>query len=131
MDDYRKFNRAWWNEVATLHVESPFYKTDAFRRGENVLDPIARERIGEVAGRRVLHLQCHFGLDTLSIARMGAEVTGLDFSPTAIAAARALSMETGVPAFSSKRTYWTRRPILRASISSSPPGARSAGSRES
>jgi SAM-dependent methyltransferase len=97
MDDYRKFNRAWWNEVATLHAESPFYKTDAFRRGENVLDPIAREPIGEVAGHHVLHLQCHFGLDTLSIARMGAKVTGLDFSSEAIATARALSKETGVP----------------------------------
>src|SRR5207253_9066011 len=67
-------------------------------RGANVLDPIARERLVDVAGKRLLHLQCHFGLDTLSIARMGADVTGLDFSPNAIAAARALSEETQVPA---------------------------------
>jgi len=97
MNDYREFNRAWWNEVARLHADSPFYKTDAFRRGENVLDPIARERIGDVTGHHVLHLQCHFGLDTLSIARMGAKVTGLDFSSEAIATARALSKETDVP----------------------------------
>jgi SAM-dependent methyltransferase len=98
VEDYRKTNRAHWDELALLHVTSPFYRTEAFRRGENVLDPIVRERIGDVAGRRLLHLQCHFGLDSLSIARMGADVTGLDFSPNAIAAARALSAETGVRA---------------------------------
>jgi SAM-dependent methyltransferase len=98
VDDYRNTNRAHWDEAALLHVSSPLYRTDAFRRGENVLDPIVRERIGDVAGKRLLHLQCHFGLDTLSLARIGADVTGLDFSANAIAAARALSLETGVPA---------------------------------
>jgi len=97
MDDYRRENRAWWDELAPLHVKSPFYKTDAFRRGENILDPIARERLAGVAGKRLLHLQCHFGLDTLCLARMGAEVTGLDFSSKAIIEARALAQETGVP----------------------------------
>ena len=97
MDDYRAQNRAWWDEVAPLHVASPFYPTQAFKRGENVLDPIARDRLADVSGKRLLHLQCHFGLDTLSLARMGADVTGLDFSQTAIAAARALSRESGVP----------------------------------
>jgi SAM-dependent methyltransferase len=98
VEDYRKTNRAHWDELAPLHVVSPFYRTDAFRRGDNILDPIVRERIGEVAGKRLLHLQCHFGLDTLSLARMGADVTGLDFSPNAIAAARDLARETGVRA---------------------------------
>jgi SAM-dependent methyltransferase len=98
VEDYRKTNRAHWDELASLHVTSPFYRTDAFRRGQNVLDPIVRERLGDVSGKRLLHLQCHFGLDTLSIARMGADVTGLDFSPNAIAAARELSGETGVRA---------------------------------
>jgi SAM-dependent methyltransferase len=97
MDDYRTENLAWWDELVPLHLNSPFYKTEVFRRGENVLDPIARERLTGVAGKRLLHLQCHFGLDTLSLARMGAEVTGLDFSPKAIAAARALSQETRIP----------------------------------
>jgi SAM-dependent methyltransferase len=98
MDDYRRENRVWWDELAPLHVNSPFYKTGAFKRGENVLDPIARTRVGDLRGKRLLHLQCHFGLDTLSLARMGAEVTGLDFSPNAVAAARMLAQETGVPA---------------------------------
>jgi SAM-dependent methyltransferase len=98
MDDYRRENRAWWDELAPLHVNSPFYKTGAFKRGDNVLDPIARERLAGVAGKRLLHLQCHFGLDTLCLARMGAEATGLDFSSKAIAEARALAQETGMPA---------------------------------
>jgi SAM-dependent methyltransferase len=89
---------AHWNEVTAHHVGSPMYRTDDFRRGEMVLDPVVREAIGEVAGARLLHLQCHFGLDTLSLARLGARVTGLDFSPPAIAQARALAAEAGIDA---------------------------------
>ena len=89
---------AHWNEVTPHHVASPMYRTDDFRRGEIVLDPVVRDAIGDVAGQRLLHLQCHFGLDTLSLARMGAEVTGLDFSPPAIEQARALAAEAGLAA---------------------------------
>jgi 2-polyprenyl-3-methyl-5-hydroxy-6-metoxy-1,4-benzoquinol methylase len=91
-------NLAHWNEVTAHHVVSPMYRTDDFRRGEIVLDPVVRDAIGDVAGRRLLHLQCHFGLDTLSLARMGASVTGLDFSPAAIEQARALAAEAGIAA---------------------------------
>jgi SAM-dependent methyltransferase len=91
-------NLAHWNEVTAHHVVSPMYRTDDFRRGENVLDPVVRNAVGDVAGRRLLHLQCHFGLDTLSLARMGATVTGLDFSPPAIEQARALAAEAGIAA---------------------------------
>jgi len=91
-------NLAHWNEVTAHHVASPMYRTEDFRRGEIVLDPVVREAVGDVAGRRLLHLQCHFGLDTLSLARMGASVTGLDFSPAAIAQARALAAEAGLEA---------------------------------
>jgi SAM-dependent methyltransferase len=98
MSDYISVNRAFWDELAERHVESDFYATARFRNGENILDPLVRERIGHVDGKRLLHLQCHFGLDTLSLARMGAEVTGLDFSPVALEAARTLSRECGVPA---------------------------------
>jgi SAM-dependent methyltransferase len=97
MSDLMELNHAHWDEVTPIHVASPFYRTDAFRRGEMVLDPIAVEGVGDVAGKRLLHLQCHFGLDTLSLARLGAEVTGLDFSRPALEAARALAAETGVP----------------------------------
>jgi SAM-dependent methyltransferase len=97
MPDYLALNRAHWDEVTGIHVSSPFYRTEAFKRGAMVLDPIALEGVGDVAGKRLLHLQCHFGLDTLSLARRGAEVTGLDFSAPALKEARALSAQTGVP----------------------------------
>ena len=90
-------NFAYWNEAVAIHLASSFYRADDFRRGEAVIDPVARRGLGDVAGKRLLHLQCHFGLDTLSLARLGAEVTGLDYSPPAIEAARALSRECGAP----------------------------------
>jgi SAM-dependent methyltransferase len=93
-----QFNLAHWNEVTPHHVTSPMYRTEDFRRGEIVLDPVVREALGDVNGRRLLHLQCHFGLDTLSLARLGARVTGLDFSPPAIDQARALAAEAGLEA---------------------------------
>src|ERR1700761_6424188 len=91
-------NLAHWNEVTPHHIVSPMYRTQDFRRGEIVLDPVVREAIGDVTGKRLLHLQCHFGLDTLSLARMGASVTGLDFSPAAIEQARALAAEAEIEA---------------------------------
>lgn len=92
------FNLAHWNEVTPHHVVSSFYRTEDFRRGEIVLDPVVRQAVGDVTEKRLLHLQCHFGLDTLSLARMGARVTGLDFSPPAIAQARTLAKEAGIDA---------------------------------
>lgn len=96
MSDYTATNLAYWNEMARRHVDPPGYSTAAFRRGENILDPVVRQGIGEVRGKKLLHLQCHFGLDTLSLVRMGADVTGLDFSDGAIAIARQIASETGV-----------------------------------
>jgi SAM-dependent methyltransferase len=98
MEDYKKLNLAYWNELAQRHLDSPFYSTAAFRKGEIILDPDIRARVGDVKGKRLLHLQCHFGLDTLSLARMGAEVTGLDFSDDAIKQARMLAAEAGIEA---------------------------------
>lgn len=91
-------NRARWDEVVDIHVNSDFYRVAEFRRGETSLDPLILSEIGDVAGLKLLHLQCHFGLDTLSLARLGAQVTGLDFSGPAIAAARELAGETGIDA---------------------------------
>ncbi len=93
-----RYNLAHWNEVTPHHVVSPMYRTAEFRRGENILDPIVRDAIGDVKAKRLLHLQCHFGLDTLSLARMGARVTGIDFSPPAIEQARALAKEANIDA---------------------------------
>ena len=91
-------NLAHWNAITPHHVTSPFYQTEDFRRGEIILDPVVREAVGDVRGKNLLHLQCHFGLDTLSLARMGARVTGLDFSTPAIEQARALAAEAGIEA---------------------------------
>jgi SAM-dependent methyltransferase len=90
-NDFHEINKARWNEVVEVHFRSPFYRVRRFLAGEEVLLPIESEEIGPIAGRRLLHLQCHFGLDTLSLARRGSRATGLDFAPNAIAKARELS----------------------------------------
>ncbi len=74
-----------------IHLKSAFYDVDGFKAGRTTLCGIEQEELGELVGRSLLHLQCHFGLDTLSLARLGAEVTGVDFSDQAIAAARQLA----------------------------------------
>ncbi|MFP6742542.1 MAG: methyltransferase domain-containing protein [Alphaproteobacteria bacterium] len=68
-----------------------------FLDGECILDPLIRGEIGDLEGKSLLHLQCHFGLDTLSLARLGAAVTGVEFSSKAIATAQKLSADSGVP----------------------------------
>lgn len=95
-DDWFGDNRAYWDERAPLHVTSDFYAMPRFRAGATSLRPFEIAEMGDVAGRRLLHLQCHFGQDTLSWARLGARVTGLDFAPAAVEAARALAAEIGV-----------------------------------
>jgi SAM-dependent methyltransferase len=95
--DWRERNQANWDERVAIHVNAPgAYDVDALRAGETRLDPIAAAILGPVGGQCVLHLQCHFGMDTLAIARLGASVTGLDFSPPAIVTARSLAAETGL-----------------------------------
>jgi len=91
-------NRALWDEWADINARSEFYRIDEFRAGRSKLRPYELDEIGPVLGRTLLHLQCHFGLDTLSWAREGAVVTGADFSPRALEIARALADELGVPA---------------------------------
>jgi SAM-dependent methyltransferase len=75
-----------------------FYPIDRVRAGDNALGELEDAELGDVARKRLVHLQCHFGLDSIRLARRGAIVTGLDFSISAIAAARALAAELGVPA---------------------------------
>lgn len=98
MNEYLKSNRELWNAWTPVHVKSKVYNVDAFKRGEDRLDNVVREGVGDVRGKSLLHLQCHFGLDTLSWARLGARVTGADFSEAAITQARALAQETGIDA---------------------------------
>ena len=86
-------NREMWNEWAELHVNSAHYDVESFKEGKCSLYPIAVEEVGDVSGKSLLHLMCHFGKDTLSWARRGAKVSGMDFSENAIDIARSLADE--------------------------------------
>jgi SAM-dependent methyltransferase len=95
VDERLATNRAWWDERVPIHVESDFYRVDAFRAGRPVIQPFEIDELGPLDGMRLLHLQCHFGLDTLDLARLHPTllVTGLDFSAPAVEAARRLAGE--------------------------------------
>ncbi len=97
-DRYREANRARWDESVAVHAASEFYGVQRFLAGESMLLPLDLDEVGNVAGKSLLHLQCHFGLDTLSWARLGAEVVGVDFAPSAINVARELASEAGLDA---------------------------------
>ena len=101
MDDYRTVNRLSWDEAAPAHAASPGYALDRFIAEPDYLSDVVRfdlPRLGDVAGLRGVHLQCHIGTDTVSLARLGATMTGLDFSPAALAEARRLATAIGVEA---------------------------------
>jgi SAM-dependent methyltransferase len=100
MVDWRAANLRSWNERVAIHLRdrTGFYGVDAVRRGERTLGPLVAGELGPVSGLSIAHLQCHFGLDSLTLARAGARVVGLDFAPAAIAAARQLAQETALPA---------------------------------
>src|SRR4029077_16887688 len=91
-------NRGHWDEATAIHARGNVYGTEDFKAGRCQLHRIEVEELGDVAGKTLLHLQCHFGLGTLSWARRGAIVTGVDFSPKAIALARSLAAELGIDA---------------------------------
>ncbi|WP_441249484.1 class I SAM-dependent methyltransferase [Kitasatospora sp. McL0602] len=93
--DWRAANRANWDERVPVHVAGPFYDLPGFVAGEDSLRSFELAEVGDVSGRSLLHLQCHIGLDTLSWARRGAVVTGLDFSEPAVAAAGDLAAKIG------------------------------------
>lgn len=95
---YLDANRRLWDRWTHVHKDARFYDLDGFRQGLSRLGAVEREALGDVAGKTLLHLQCHFGLDTLLWARAGAQVTGVDFSDEAVALARTLADETGLPA---------------------------------
>ncbi len=91
-------NRALWDEWTSVHAKSEFYDLEGFKAGKLTLRSVELEELGDLSGKSLLHLQCHFGLDTLSWARLGAQVTGVDFSEKAIALARSLSEELDIEA---------------------------------
>jgi SAM-dependent methyltransferase len=96
--NYLKINRKAWDDKTVVHLQSEFYDQKAFLAGKNSLKKPELEVLGDVNGKRILHLQCHFGQDTISLARMGAKVTGLDFSEVAIENAIRINKELGLDA---------------------------------
>lgn len=97
-DDEMAVNRRWWDGATPVHYRSRSYDVEGFRQGATSLLPLELGEMGDVAGKSLLHLQCHFGLDTMSWARRGADVTGVDFSPEAVATAQRLSRELDIHA---------------------------------
>ena len=97
-EDHLEINRRSWDERTPLHVGSPLYDLESFEAGRSTLHPFELDELGPVAGCTLLHLQCHIGTDTLSWARHGASVTGLDFSGASVEAARELSARCGIDA---------------------------------
>jgi SAM-dependent methyltransferase len=98
-DDYISVNRQLWNTKTVYHVESPYYKVREFLADNtfHVLQQTELDLLGDINQKRILHLQCHFGMDTLSLARLGAKhVTGVDLSNVAIDKARELAEKTNL-----------------------------------
>ncbi len=98
LDEAFQANRTRWNELTPVHLASKMYDVPSFVAGRNSLSSMELALLGDVKGKHILHLQCHFGQDTLSLARMGATVTGLDLSDVALDAARELSKQCALEA---------------------------------
>ncbi|KPK72856.1 hypothetical protein AMJ87_03445 [candidate division WOR_3 bacterium SM23_60] len=98
LKEYLKKNREMWNGLASLHVTSKFYDVEGFKKGKTSLTFIERKELGDISGRSLLHLQCHFGLDTMSWAHLGARVTGVDFSEKAIKLAGSIAQDLKIDA---------------------------------
>ncbi|MGY2133010.1 class I SAM-dependent methyltransferase [Hymenobacter sp. HD11105] len=96
--NYTELNRQLWNAKTDFHVRSEFYDVEGFLGGKSSLNDLELGLLGDVAGKSILHLQCHFGQDSLSLSRLGARVTGVDLSDQAIAKARELAAQLGLSA---------------------------------
>jgi len=96
--NYFEANKNLWNKRVTVHQKSKLYDVEGFKKGKTSLQNIELEELGDVKGKSLLHLQCHFGLDSLSWARLGAKVTGVDFSDEAINLAKSLNDELNLQA---------------------------------
>ncbi|MEN0006932.1 MAG: methyltransferase domain-containing protein [Bacteroidota bacterium] len=98
MEKYLDANKAMWNQRTEIHVDSEFYDVPSFIAGRSSLNAIELDILGNLKGKKLLHLQCHFGQDTLSFARMGAHATGIDISDKAIEKARTLNEKLSLDA---------------------------------
>ena len=96
--EQKQANIAFWNELTAIHERSKFYDVPSFLSGKQTLQHVELKELGNVSGKSLLHLQCHFGMDTLSWARLGAQVTGVDFSDRAIDLAQKLNVKLDLDA---------------------------------
>ena len=96
--NYKEINKRSWNNKVDAHIRSDFYDMKGFLSGKSSLNPIELELLGDIKGKRILHLQCHFGQDTISLAREGAKTTGVDLSDKAIQKAKEIAAECEVDA---------------------------------
>jgi len=94
-NDYLEINRQSWNNRTDTHLTSDFYDLDGFLKGNTSLNSIELDLLGDIKGKSVLHLQCHFGQDTMSLARLGADATGIDLSDKAIESAKQIAKDSG------------------------------------
>lgn len=92
--NYIEINRQSWNNRTDIHVKSEFYDLTGFLKGNTSLNEIELNLLGDITGKTILHLQCHFGQDTISLSRLGAEVTGVDLSDKAIENAMQIAKDT-------------------------------------
>jgi SAM-dependent methyltransferase len=96
MIEPHEINRQFWNEVTPVHARSAMYDVEGFLKGRSTLDSVESAAFGDVNGKSVLHLQCHFGLSTMDWARRGARATGADFSDVAIQHAQEIARQAGL-----------------------------------
>lgn len=96
--NYIEINKNAWNNKVPIHLDSEFYDHKNFMNGKNSLPNVDVELLGNVEGKSILHLQCHFGQDSISMARMGAKVTGIDLSDKAIDEAKKINSELNLNA---------------------------------
>lgn len=96
MSDYISINKHAWNLKTNAHIKSEFYDNFSFLKGRNTLNPIEVGILGDISGKSILHLQCHFGQDSMSLAQLGANVTAIDFSEEAIKKAKEFNDKLGL-----------------------------------
>ena len=114
--DYLEINRKLWDQRTGIHFDSEFYDVPAFLEGKDSLNHIEIELLGDLKGKKVLHLQCHFGQDTISMSRRGALATGVDFSEKAIKKARELSSMAGTDTTFIQSDIFSLKEILHDSF---------------
>jgi 2-polyprenyl-3-methyl-5-hydroxy-6-metoxy-1,4-benzoquinol methylase len=93
-ENYIAINRQSWNNRTESHLNSEFYDVDGFMKGKSSLNAIEMDLLGDIQGKTILHLQCHFGQDSISLSRLGAKVTGIDLSDKAIESAIQIAKKT-------------------------------------